>query len=281
MASRRSKEQRQRRRSEARTPAVWRGQAATPIPRDRPTERTPHGARRGVKFSWRVVSGGVVGTMIALLGLFFGADTFYVQSVAVGGTQTLSKEEVFGLSGIAGYHIFWIDPETVEQNLTASPTISEADVRLAWFPQMVQITVQEREPALIWEQAGVATWVDLQGRVMTLRADRDDLVRVAYEGLAPTALRPNDTIPPDVVQGALQLHTLFPDVPVLRYSRAYGLGFKADDGWDAWFGTGTDMPDKVLIYNTMVRNLQGRGLPLRVVSVADPDAVYYATVGSR
>jgi len=278
VASRRTKEQRRRR---ERTPAVYRGDSARDRRETATSERVAHGARRGISFSWRVVSGLVAVAMIALLGLFFAADPFYVQTIAVGGLQTLSKEEIFGLSGIAGYHVFWVDPATVEANLEASPTISEAQVRLGWQPQMVQVVIQEREPALTWEQGGAAVWVDLQGRVMTQREDRPGLVRVTYEGLADSALGPNDEIPPDVVQGALQLHSLLPERDVLRYSRAYGLGFRADGGWDVWFGTGTDMPDKVLVYNALVADLQARGIELRVVSVADPDAVYYATLGSR
>jgi cell division septal protein FtsQ len=276
VVSRRAKERRRRERR-ARTPAVWGAQR----PETTPTERVAHGARRGVTFSWRIVSGGIAAGMVALLVLFFSAGGFYVQTIAVGGLQTLTKEEVFGLTGIAETHVFWIDPAQVEANLRQSPTISDAQVRLGWSPQLVQIVVQEREPALVWQQAGAATWVDLQGRVMALREDRPGLVRVSYEGLASSALGPNDTIPEDVLQGALQLHSLFPEVDPLRYSPDYGLGFRAVGGWDAWFGTGTDMPNKVLIYNRLVGDLQARGLDLRVVSVADLDAVYYATLGSR
>ena len=52
-------------------------------------------------------------------------------------------------------------------------------------------------------------------------------------------------------------------------------------GWDAWFGTGTDMPNKLLIYNALVERLQARGIQPNVISVADPNAVYYSTVLGR
>lgn len=276
MVSRRAKERRRRERT-VRTPAVWGAQRPDTATS---TERVAHGARRGVTFSWRVVSGTIAAAMTGLLALFFSSAGFYVQTVAVGGLQTLTKEEVFGLTGVAEMHIFWVDPAQVEANLEASPTINGAQVRLGWSPQLVQIVIQEREPALIWQQAGAETWVDLQGRVMVLREDRPGLLRVSYEGLASSALGPNDAIPEDVLQGALQLHSLFPEVEVLRYSPDYGLGFR-DGTWDAWFGTGTNMPNKVLIYNRLVGDLQARGLDLGVVSVADLDAVYYATLGSR
>lgn len=219
--------------------------------------------------------------MLGLLGLFFISGTFYVHTVAVGGMETLTKEEVFALTNAANFHLFWIDPETVRENLIASPTITDAEVKLGWPPQMVQIVIQERQPALVWEQAGVATWIDLQGQVMQLREDRTDLVRVTYEGLADAPLGPNSIIQPDVVNGALQLRELLTDINVLRYDPNFGLGFRDARGWDAWLGTGTDMPNKILIYNALVDDLAVRGIQPTVINVADPEAVYYSTLLGR
>ncbi|MEO0564028.1 MAG: hypothetical protein AAF125_18130 [Chloroflexota bacterium] len=146
---------------------------------------------------------------------------------------------------------------------------------------MVQVVIQERQPAIVWEQAGGAAWVDAQGRVMTQREDRSDLMRINYEGLANRRLTTEDTVTQDVIAGALQLDALFPAIELLRYSPDYGLGFRAPEGWDVWFGTGTDMPDKALIYRELVADAQARGLALRVVSVAEPDAVYYATLDTN
>lgn len=240
-----------------------------------------HGIERRFRFSWRFVSAFIVLVMLGLLVLFFSAGTFYVHTVAVGGLETLTKEEVFALTNVANYHLFWIDPEQVRDDLIGSPTIADADVTLGWPPQMVRIVIQERQPVLVWEQAGAATWIDLQGRVMRLREDRPNLIRVSYEGAAEDPLGPNDSVPPGVVNGALQLRELLTDIDLLRYSPDYGLGFRDARGWDAWFGTGTDMPDKILIYNTMVDNLLSRGIQPNVVSVADPNAVYYSTLLGR
>lgn len=268
-----------RRRRDARAPAIWHGAAHKDA---RTAAKTvSHGSNRGVSFGWRWVSGALVVVMFGLLGLFFASDSFYVHTVAVGGLETLTKEEVFALTDIANYHLFWIDPETVQASLTESPTISEARVSIGWPPQMVQIVIQEREPVLVWEQAGAATWIDLRGRVMQLREDRANLIRVTHEGPADAPLALNDHIEPDVVNGALQIRELLPEIEQLRYSAENGLGFRDNRGWDAWFGTGTDMPNKLLIYNALVERLQARGIQPNVISVADPDAVYYSTVLGR
>ena len=97
-----------------------------------------------------------------------------------------------------------------------SPTIADATVTVGWPPNMVQIIVQEREPAVVWDQAGVPTWVDIQGRVMLQREERPDLVRIVAED-SDGPLGPNVQVPLDVVTGALQLKALRPNIDVLRY----------------------------------------------------------------
>lgn len=259
---------------------MWHGATGPLTSRERAVS---HRAEPRFQPGWRLASATIVIGMLGLLGVFFASNAFYVHTVAVGGMETLTKEEVFALTDVANFHLFWIDPEQVRDNLMASPTITEAEVRLGWPPQMIQIIIQERQPALVWEQAGVATWIDLQGQVMQLREDRDNLIRVSYEGIGGTEdpLGPNDRVPADVVSGALQLRELLLDVRLLRYNPDYGLGFRDARGWDAWFGTGTDMPDKILIYNALVENLQGRGIQPDVISVADSEAVYYSTLLGR
>ena len=256
-----------------RLPAIWRGPLTTAEPPPRPAAQ--HGATGRMFVSWRVLSGLMVIALLTVMFVFFGADVFYIHSVAVGGLEYLTKEEVFTLSGIANLHVFWVDPAAVRESLLRSPTIADASVNVGWPPNMVQIVIQEREPALVWEQAGAATWIDLQGRVMRQREDRPELLRVSADNSQDGPLGPDVQIAGPVVNGALQMHTLFPLIPVLRYNPEKGLGFVDQKGWNAWFGTGTDMPEKILIYNAIVTNLQSRGVQPSEIDVADPDAPFY------
>ena len=256
-----------------RAPGVWRGPLASST--ERPAVQ--HGARdRGGWLGWRAVSGFILTCLVGVLFLFFSVDIFYVHSIAVGGLQYLTKEEVFALTEIANMHIFWVDPQQVRQSILRSPTIADAQVEVGWPPQMVTIIVEERQPALVWEQAGTVTWVDVQGRVMQLREDRTDLLRiVAVEGLEGP-LGPNVQVDVDVVSGALQLRSLFPTMANLRYHPEKGLGYIDGRGWEAWFGTGTNMPEKVVVYDAIVQNLTARGIQPREVNVVDPHAPFYA-----
>jgi hypothetical protein len=176
-------------------------------------------------------------------------------------------------------HIFWVDPDQVRADILRSPTVADAVVRIGWPPNMVQIVITEREPALVWEQSGTATWIDLQGRVMRQRENRPDLMRVSVDDSVTGTV--GARVEPDIVSGAVQLQSLVPGVNLLRYHPDKGLGYNDQRGWETWLGTGTDMPEKVLIYNAIVSSLQARGIVPSEISVANPDAPYYSVLSGR
>lgn len=259
---------RERRRTASREPGILRGPVAA-VAAESPLVQ--HGARRWGFASWRIFSGFIVLALLALLFIFFTFDIFYIHSIAVGGLKYMTKEEIFALTEIADMHLFWVDPQEVRNNILRSPTIAAADVQVGWPPNMVQIIIAEREPALVWVQSGIPTWVDVQGRVMNLREDRPDLPRVLSE-VEDGPLGQNVQIGVEVVSGALQLKTLSPAIDSVRYNPGKGLGYQDQRGWMAWFGTGTHMPEKISIYNAIVDNLLGRGIQPREISVINPDA---------
>jgi cell division septal protein FtsQ len=228
---------------------------------------------------WRILSGLIVVSLLAVLALFFTSDAFYVRSIAVGGLHYMTSNEIFTLTNVTGIHIFWVDPEQVRQDVLRSPTIAETQVRIGWPPNMVQIIVTEREPALVWEQNGTATWIDLQGRVMRQREDRNDLLRISVDNLMTGPV--GSTIDPDVVTGAVQLQSLLSGIRLLRYHPDKGLGYNDQRGWQAWMGTGSNMPEKVAIYNAVVLNLQSRGVVPTEINVANPDSPFYSVFAGR
>lgn len=255
----------------SREPAIWRGGMPTAYDAERPI--APQVVTRRSFVSGRIFSGLIVATLVLVLAMFFSTDAFYVHSVAVGGLRYLTDSEIFALSGIANTHIFWVDPQEVRARLLQSPTIANATVNVGWGMPMVQIIVEEREPALVYEQAGIAMWVDVQGRIMRQREDRADLLRVTNDDALAGV--PEGRISTEIVTGALQLHDLLPSVPSLRYNVEYGLGFNDTRGWEVWFGTGTNMPEKILIYNAIVDDLQRDNFVPNAVYVLDPDHPYY------
>lgn len=260
------------RRRLTRTPGIIGAPPAPLEASERPAVQ--HRVRGRVFISWRIFSGLIVLGLVFVLFMFFSADAFYVHSIAVGGLSYMTKEEIFALTDIANTHIFWVDPQAVRQSVLRSPTIADATVNIGWPPNMVQIVVEERQPALVWEQDGIAVWIDLRGKVMRQRENRPDLLRISADSTGEPPL----DVSRDVVNGALQLKNLYPNIEVLRYNQDKGLGYADGRGWMIWFGSGTDMPEKLLIYNAIVANLQTRGIVPTEINVENPDAPYYSVL---
>lgn len=226
-----------------------------------------------------MISGVFAVLLVIVMLLFFSADAFYVHTISVAGLDYLRKDEIFRWTNIADLHIFWIDPDVVRERLLEVRAIADAEVFIGWPPDMVRIVVHERQPALIWEQADIETWVDIQGKILMIPPEeRPDLLRVVVEDV-DIPVHPEQIIPPTVVNGTLQLRELMPELSVLRYHQDNGLGFTAPGGWDVWFGDGTHMDEKLNIYRTLVSDLQADGVTLSYIRLMNPDAPSYCISG--
>jgi hypothetical protein len=82
-------------------------------------------------------------------------------------------------------------------------------------------------------------------------------------------------IPQDVMDGAKQLRQLRPNIEKLYYRGDSGLSYQDGRGWRVYFGTGTDMNQKLVIYETIVEDLLARGLTPQYISVSNQEKPYY------
>lgn len=229
--------------------------------------------RPGRYLTWRAVSGMLTLGLAVVLYLCLTADAFFVNSVAIGGVKYLTREEVFRYSGIAQKHVFWVDPEDVASRLETVPNIADAQVYIGWPPDMVQIVITEREPALIWEQS-VRVWVDVNGIVMRQREDRPDLLRIVVPNSTET-IDVGARIPQTIVDGALQLRNRHPNIDVLLYDSIKGLGFHDGGGWTVWFGTGEEMDVKLTVYYRVVESILAQRIQPGEIMMTDPDRPSY------
>jgi cell division septal protein FtsQ len=219
---------------------------------------------------------------LALLGLIgfglyvLGADSrFFVRDVAVEGTVTLSPEAVVATSGVSGRHIFWLNPAAVAHQLLSMPNLLTATVEVEW-PNQVEIAVTERAPVMAWDQRGQRFWVDEQGQLMQARQERPDLLVILSQ--ESEELAAGTRIPNQVLEGALQLENLRPNIASLYYDRENGLSYQDGRNWRAYFGLGQDMNQKLVVYEALVDDLMARDLQPEYISVINKEKPYYRVV---
>jgi cell division septal protein FtsQ len=217
--------------------------------------------------------------LLVLVGLalyVLGADrTFYVADVVVEGTVTLSPEAVVEGSGVSGRHLFWLNPAEAAGRLLEMPNLLAATVEVGW-PNQVKITVTERAPVMVWDQRGQRFWVDEQGQLMQARQETGDLLVILSQ--EPEELTLGSRIPGEVLDGALQLKNLRPNITALYYERANGVSYQDGRNWRAYFGSGQDMNQKLVIYETLVSDLMARDLQPEYISVINKEKPYYRVV---
>ncbi len=254
-----------------RTPAIW--QPGAP-----PLERAP--SEQAVPRGWRVrpraVSGGLAAAILIALVFLFAGDALYVHSIQVGGLRTMRADEIYQLTDVIGLHAFWLDPAAIRADILRSPTIADVEVIIGWSPELLTLIISEREPALVWEQAGAALWVDVNGRVMRQREDRPGLLRIQTDPVVDG--EPGTEVGVAVVAGALQLQELLPSGMVLHFHPDNGLGYDDPRGWTAWLGTGTGMAEKLRILEAIADDLDKRSVRADTVNLVNPDAPHVTTL---
>ena len=82
-------------------------------------------------------------------------------------------------------------------------------------------------------------------------------------------------VPHEVLEGALQLRALRPNIDKLYYRPSGGLSYQDGRGWRAYFGVGQDMHQKLVVYETVVAQLMERGIRPEYISVSNQYKPYY------
>lgn len=151
--------------------------------------------RRGLSFGIlrHIFSGWFAGKLlaVALIGgvlwaLAEGAEAteFHVAEVVLAGNALIPTEELLADLPAVGENIFFIRGARLERRLRANPAIGQAKVGLR-LPNSLQITVQERAPAVVWDTGSRQLLADADGRVL-----RDALMAIEPAASLPVLKAP-------------------------------------------------------------------------------------------
>lgn len=268
--------------------------------------RLPTAAIRRFVFSARWISLGLLALTVYALVLIGMDEHFYLTVIPVEGTASIAPAEVVAASGLAGAHIFAADPRQAAARIAEVPGIISATVRLHW-PNQVLIQLGEDSPIAVWQEGNMEYWVTDNGRLIPARSDALGLLVIESEmpvtekagamrqptapqgdevtgdtaGDSPESSQPAEAgltfIPEEVLAGAMQLRELRPNIDKLYYRRSSGLSYQDGRGWRVYFGAGEDMHQKIVIYETIVAELQARGITPVYISVSNKEKPYYGT----
>jgi hypothetical protein len=233
--------------------------------------------------NWRLGALILALVFVVALVLAFQLPYFYVPSASVFGNTRIASEEINGIIGVSGRSIFTVQPDELERRLRLNyPEITSAQVEV-YLPNVVYVTVTERQPVIVWQQNGGFTWIDGTGVAFRPRGEAADLVVIDAVDAPPAGIQtstdaysPPPFIQKEMVDAALALAPLVPAGTTLTYSVADGFGWKDPRGWTVAFGTSAnDMPLKIRVYQALVDSLVQRGRTPEFISVVHPDGPYY------
>ncbi len=232
-------------------------------------------------FSARWISLGILSLCIYALYLTGMDENFYLTRLPIEGAISISTSEIINSTNLAGSHIFAADPNKAAEQIAQIPGVIAASVTLNW-PNEVAIQIIEDSPIAVWIEGSNQYWITGNGRFIPARSQTLGLLFIESELLfEPTessdeTSQPRTTfVPEEVLAGALQLKKLRPNIEKLFYRPSSGLSFQDDRGWRVYFGTGTDMQQKLVVYETIVDNLLAQGITPAYVSVSNQEKPYY------
>lgn len=276
--------------------------------------RRPIAGVMAVVFNTRWISLAVLAVCAYTLFIIGGDDRFYLNYIPVEGATSLDINHVVAESGLAGRHIFAADPQEAADHLGQMGGVITASVTLHW-PNDVSIILREKPPLATWQEGQESYWVDEDGGLSLARAQTVGLLNIISEVTSEELLVTSEEeatsdelratseeaaedeqaaadeqlttdeadavdaevafVPRDVLEGALQLRALRPNIDKLYYRPSGGLSYQDGRGWRAYFGVGQDMHQKLVVYETVVAQLMERGIRPEYISVSNQYKPYY------
>ncbi|MCP5095472.1 MAG: FtsQ-type POTRA domain-containing protein [Chloroflexi bacterium] len=249
--------------------------------RNRQRTRIPVAGIKQFIFSARWISLSIVALCVYAIYLVGMDEHFYLTVIPVEGTISISPNEIVASSGLAGIHVFAADPSVAAERIAEIPGVISASVTLRW-PNQVHVEIKEDSPIAVWIEGSNQYWITETGRFVPARSQTLGLLLIESERpLDPTIESPKTNqpsvvfVPDGVLAGAMQLRELRSNIERLYYQPATGLSFQDGRGWRVYFGTGTDMQQKLVVYETIVDELLAQDRTPVYVSVSNQEKPYY------
>ncbi len=173
----------------------------------------------------------------------------YREDVRFSGLHYLDSEELWRLSEIDGWNLFWLDTKGVRQRLMSNPYVADADVYVTPWLGTVNLDITEAQPIALWLTDNGTRWLLPSALALEPRGPTPPgLLEIADGGAVASApgVALGSAIDADVLASAQSLLAVLPDVAPLRYNRQIGLNFQLQNKpyWVYW-GDGSNIVRKL------------------------------------
>lgn len=218
----------------------------------------------------KFAAGVLMALFLGALYAMFNADIFFIQAPIVVGNKVVPREEIIEVSGMRGWNIFFVEPEVVANAVHTLPEFQDVQVYVT-LPNTLEIYATERRAIFVWEVAGKNFWVDEEGIAMRPRGMVQNGWHVRdSEG---KAVKYGERINPDAFNAAVSLINVWQAAPrYFEWTKEHGLTLRDEHGWLIYFGSASQMQDKVtalsIVTNQLLRDKRavafidlGSGLP--------------------
>lgn len=202
-------------------------------------------------------------TTIAALVYTFRSFDFFVYAADIENVRYTASTEAYQQAGIDGKSIFFIDPAAVRERMLALPHVREAEVSVA-LPAKILITLQEREPVVLYQVQGDSMWIDRTGFISPAADQRQGLVKLVDDAAAASQ---DGTIDPALLDAVRRITQNLPEVSTFRYQAPFGLFFFSPEGWQVNLGSAERMEEKLATWEAMRRDILQEGAPAQLVDL--------------
>ena len=257
------------------------------LPQPRQVAKLPAVELRMPTLEWRALTAFVILLLVVSLYFMWTMPYFLITDPQINGSTYLSGEEIAESLALNGTSVFSLQPEKLErQLLLAHPILKTVDITVR-MPNVVRVSVTERQPVLIWKQDGKMAWIDDEGVAFQAAGHSEQLIVVNALGRPPAPAMdaemlnpwaPPAYLDPDVVAALRALVPYVPQGAAITYNPDVGLGWQDPRGWLVELGDMTeDFGLKLRLYETISNWLVANSIQPVLVNVAHPEAPYYRT----
>ncbi len=195
----------------------------------------------------------------------------YGEDARFSGLHYLNGDELWQLSGIESWNLFWLDTGEVRERLLQHPYVADADVYVSPLEGAVHIDITEAQPIALWLTDNGTRWLLPGGAAVEPRgATPPGLLEIVDGGATATApgAALGGAVDAGVLESAQSLARLLPGGVPLRYNRQIGLNFQLQDKpyWVYW-GDGSNVERKLQNLAAAVQLLEDGTLEGAVIDV--------------